>query len=139
MCKDIGYIYLITNQQNNKKYIGQTNNPKRRWIEHKSAGNTGNYHHLSYLYNAMKKYGVSVFTFEIIEEVSIDKLGERENFWIEKLNTRVPNGYNILIGGRTLCGENNPFYGKHHTDETKNKISCKNFGIYNSSHFSFFF
>lgn len=25
--------------------------------------------------------------------------------------------------GQTLCGENNPFYGKHHTEETKQKIS----------------
>lgn len=28
------YIYKITNLINNKIYIGQTNNPNRRWKEH---------------------------------------------------------------------------------------------------------
>ena len=33
----MGYIYLVTNKINNKKYVGQTvNSVHTRWIQHKS-------------------------------------------------------------------------------------------------------
>ena len=76
----------------------------------------------------MKKYGVSHFRAEIIEECIYDILDKRERFWIEELNTIAPNGYNLLPGGKQLFGEDNPFYGKTHTDETRKIISQKNTG-----------
>lgn len=35
----------------------------------------------------------------------------------------MPNGYNMTDGGEKLYGENNPFYGHRHNEETKEKIS----------------
>lgn len=76
----------------------------------------------------MNKYGIDNFSFNVIEECDSNVLDDRERYWIETLNTLEPYGYNITNGGRKLFGENNPFYGKHHTEETKNIISEKNTG-----------
>lgn len=54
-------------------------------------------------------------------------MSEREIFWIKELNTCVKDknswGYNITHGGESLYGEENPFYGKKHSDETIRKLS----------------
>lgn len=76
----------------------------------------------------MNKYGIDKFSFEVIEECDYSILDEREYYWIKKLNTLEPNGYNIRSGGEKLKGKDNPFYGKHHSKETKEKISKKNTG-----------
>lgn len=76
----------------------------------------------------MNEYGIDNFSFKIIEECDREILDERECYWINKLNTLEPYGYNICNGGVKLFGENNPFYGKNHTEETKRIISEKNTG-----------
>ena len=55
---------------------------------------------------AIQKYGVNNFIFEVIEECSVDMLDEREKYWILKLNTLTPNGYNIKLAESTR-GEDN--------------------------------
>ena len=75
------YIYKITNLINNKIYIGQTNNPKRRWQEHKNLGYDTKETKL--LYRAIKKYGKDNFVFEIIEG-PIDNYNEKEIKEIQK-------------------------------------------------------
>lgn len=125
----LGYIYTITNNINNKIYVGQTISPKERWFKHKNeAKHIDTRSYKSHLYNAMNVYGADNFSFEIIEECDCEILDERERYWIQELNTLEPNGYNINNGGRKLFGKENPFYGKHHTDETKQIISEKNTG-----------
>lgn len=60
-------VYKITNLINNKVYIGSSNNPERRWREHKS--NSQNKNSITYnypLYCAFRKYGIENFYFEII-------------------------------------------------------------------------
>ena len=56
----MGYIYLIKNNINGKKYIGQTiqNDINKRWNKHKLVNKSfiG-----TCLYNAYKKYGVNNF------------------------------------------------------------------------------
>ena len=94
----MGYIYVITNCQNNKQYIGQTSRTiKERYKEHLKDSQNLNYKYPLYL--AMRKYGVEQFFVKQIEECPNDKLNEREIYWINKLNT-YKNGYNATTGGQ---------------------------------------
>lgn len=88
-------IYRIKNKINNKIYIGQSIDIEKRWGEHKRACNYNNEHTFEYpLYRAMRKYGVDNFDFCVVEFCTIDQLTEREQYWIEYFNSKVPNGYN---------------------------------------------
>lgn len=93
------YLYKITNQLNNKIYIGQSNNG-RRWSQHKYFARhpeqTG-----QHIHNAMAKYGVDNFIFEIIAtcrtQVDADEV---ETILIYQYNSRDKTiGYNSKIGG----------------------------------------
>ena len=88
------YIYKIENLINHKVYIGQTNNPQRRFSEHRAKGYETNTHKV--LYYAFDKYGINNFSFEIIEETDIPN--EREKYWI-KFYDSFENGYNMTEGG----------------------------------------
>lgn len=91
-----GYIYLITNNINGKRYVGQTVQiPKRRWsctISHIHRSNRA-------ISRAIKKYGKDQFSFEILEEVLEDFLNEREIYWIKEMESFGPKGYNMNEGG----------------------------------------
>ena len=89
------YVYKVTNLINQKKYIGITNNYNRRWKEHKNCA-----HPESLLAQAIQKYGVSNFHFEVLySNLSIEEASEKEKELIESLNTLSPNGYNLAKGG----------------------------------------
>lgn len=92
------YIYKITNLINNKKYIGKTNDIKRRKREHFSNYNIEREPN-KILYKAMLKYGKGNFLFEIIEECDDSIWEDREKYWIEHCNSLIPNGYNMIDGG----------------------------------------
>lgn len=93
------YIYKITNNINNKIYIGKTvETVEKRWKEHivdskkKTCKNRP-------LYQAINKYGIEHFSIEEIEEVQNEiLLNERERFWIEYFGS-FKNGYNATLGG----------------------------------------
>lgn len=93
-----GYIYCISNDINNNKYVGKTiRSIKERFQEH--CRDFRKYEcEKRPLYSAMKKYGTEHFFVEQLEEVEISKLEEREQYWINKLDT-YNNGYNATIGG----------------------------------------
>lgn len=97
-------IYIIENLLNHKKYVGQSNRPFRRFIEHKNHKNNFPIH------NAIQKYDVDNFKLTILEK-NIENYNEREQYWINYYNTIVPNGYNLTIGGEDApirYGINNP-------------------------------
>ena len=97
------YIYKISNDINDKLYIGKTlYTIERRWYQHKNnAKNRQDLKHLP-LYSAMNKYGIEHFFIEEIEEVSDEKqLSSREQYWIKFYNT-YNYGYNASIGGDGL-------------------------------------
>lgn len=99
----IGYIYKITNNINQKVYIGQTiRDAKARWKQHKQAMNYKNGpQYWNHLYSAMRLYGLENFTFEVIEECNDSILDEREIFWIAKYNSNdLDCGYNNTGGGQ---------------------------------------
>jgi group I intron endonuclease len=102
----MGYIYLITNTINNKRYIGQTirDNIHDRWNQHKkkckrSIGRV--------LLNAYNKYGVESFTFQIVCICFDEDCNIYEEQYIKKYNTLHPNGYNLKEGGMNF---------KHHPE-----------------------
>ena len=121
----------------NKRYIGITcQKEKERWANGKG------YRKQSYFYRAIEKYGWDNFEHIIIAR----GLTEDEAKWLEvelirEWNTTNQNkGYNISIGGeggngckhteewkeehsKKVSGENNPMFGRQHTEETKRKIS----------------
>lgn len=101
------YIYKITNLINGKIYIGQTNNYKRRFNEHKSMIAPKNYN--SSLYKAFIKYGINNFSFEVLEYTA--DYNEREIYYIQLYNAH-EDGYNLTTGGENppiKIGEDNPF------------------------------
>lgn len=93
----LGNIYLITNKINQKKYVGQTaRDIDKRFDEHCSE-KRGH----SRLHNAIQKYGWQNFEISLIEQIPIEQMDEREQYWIKKLDTRNPEvGYNIAPGGK---------------------------------------
>ena len=76
-------IYKIIRLKTGEIYIGKSVNVKDRWVQHaKSCYHCGTISH-SILHTTMEKDGIENFTWELLEEVSKDKLGEREKYWIE--------------------------------------------------------
>ena len=96
-------IYKITNNKNNKIYIGQSNDIYRRFYEHQTKGASSRIP----VDIAIQKYGKDSFSYEVLEECDISELNEKEKFWIKKLNA-IENGYNCSEGGdQQSIGENN--------------------------------
>ena len=90
-------IYKIENLINHHKYIGQSVNIISRWREHRTSAQDEN--QTNSLYQAIRKYGLENFSFEILEECSRDLLDEREKYWIKFYNSYF-DGYNETIGGQ---------------------------------------
>jgi group I intron endonuclease len=92
----MSYIYKITNQVNNKIYIGATTrHPSIRFEEH--CADAVRFPDRPF-YIAINKYGIDNFELEIIEECESNKLEEREEYWIEYYGS-FKNGYNATLGG----------------------------------------
>lgn len=91
-----GSIYLITNLENNKKYVGQTIlSVEQRWTTHQKRIIPN-----SYINKAILKHGVDKFQFEeICSCVSKDQLNSLEQYFVSYFNSMVPNGYNQTSGG----------------------------------------
>ncbi|ABT15028.1 homing endonuclease [Paramecium bursaria Chlorella virus NY2A] len=90
---ELKVIYAI--EVNDKIYIGQTNNTKRRFDEHQRSKSK-----CSYIRNAIQKYGIENVVIRILErDLSFDDANMMEAFYIELLQTLAPNGYNLTIGG----------------------------------------
>lgn len=93
-------IYKITNLINNHAYIGQSTNIEDRLRRHKTRyknPNAADYDKI--LYKAMRKYGIENFSFEILEQCSINELDLKEKYWIQYYNT-FKEGYNVTQGSR---------------------------------------
>lgn len=136
-------VYIHRNKINNKAYIGTTQQkPERRWQ------NGYGYKNNSHLWRAIEKYGWDNFEHIIFA----NNLSQNDASHIEKLlialydTTNREYGYNISTGGdcshlgikhseetkqilrektkeRLSVSENHPMYGRHHSEESKKKMS----------------
>ena len=95
---NVSGIYKL-NYPNGKIYIGFSNDIKRRIYEHNNINRLLNHKNMP-CDLAIKKYG-TFDEIEILEYISnIEKLGEREQYWIQYYHSNNKNiGYNLTIGG----------------------------------------
>ena len=114
------------------KYVGYGTNVKKRMNE-KHRGNP-----------SLCEYDYDLFEKAIICYCEIDEMRKREAYYIKKFHTHISEGgfnYNWGGGGplehsedskqkisNATSGEKNPFYGKHHSDESKKKNSESHIG-----------
>lgn len=137
-----GYIYITENIINGKRYIGQKKSDK--FLDKKYLGSG------SILKKAIEKYGEESFKVSLICECdSKEELDEMEIYYIQLYNAQNDdNFYNLTRGGESglggpkfkghkhtdeakkkisesLSGENNPFFGKTHTEECKQRMREK--------------
>lgn len=139
-------VYCHTNKINGKKYFGITGQrPETRW----KAGSP--YKRNTHFWRAIQKYGwYDGFLHEVISSnLTKDEACNLEVELIAKYNTTDQRyGYNQTSGGEAsfvmtdevkqkmkdnhydCSGENGSFYGKHHTEETKEKIRQARIGKY---------
>lgn len=111
------YMYKITNQINNKVYIGQTIDVGARWSAHKSKAKIEN--PVQYISRAIAKYGAENFVFETIVICRTQEdADEIESILIYQYDSRDKQfGYNIKPGGNVAP----------HSEETKQKQSQATF------------
>lgn len=135
-------IYRILNKVNNKVYIGQSIDVENRLKQYKSCLNRGD-HHNPHLQHSWDKYGEDVFEFGIITKCDESELDDLEISFIANYDSfNSEKGYNKETGGDLnkhmsdescrkisesckglFAGDNNPFYGAHHTKENRKKMS----------------
>lgn len=93
------YIYKIENLINHKKYIGLTNNIRRRRNRHFTDLKC-NRHDNSFMQKEVNIYGLENFSFETVYEGNIteQEIGKKEKYYIA-LYDSCYNGYNQNEGG----------------------------------------
>lgn len=142
---ELGEIYLITNQINGKRYIGQAHcHIGKKKVKHGTEGRW--MYHLrdaslktstSILHRAINKYGKHNFQVKTIFICKSSQLDYYENKYIRQYNSLSPHGYNLRMGGshgkyseeakrnisNAISGEKHRLYNKHQPESTRRKIS----------------
>lgn len=139
-------IYQIRHLESGKLYIGSTSSYgfDKRFRKHYNDL-IAQRHHCCHLQNAWNKYGVDAFVFETLlycdpenclmyEQAFLDYFQPEYNvsptagssLGIKRSATSIAKR---LASMPDQSGENNPFYGKQHTEESIAKISGQNNGM----------
>jgi group I intron endonuclease len=140
---NISCIYKILSKSTSRFYIGSAKDFKIRKSGH-LCDLRNNKHHSRFLQRTYNKYGATDISFEIIEEViDLSELLKREQHYIDTLK---PEFNTLPTAGNSLgakmsdstkeklrhlnTGNKNKFFGRKHSEETKQKISVKQNGKY---------
>ena len=139
-----GLIYKATCIINNKSYVGMTyKSLKLRRKGHENDARRGSKYKF---HRAIRKYGSDNFKWSVlcfgIQSRSL--LGKTEVYYINKFDS-MNNGYNMSKGGfgvtdwsdemrdnarrrgESLVGDKNPFFGKTHTKEVRDRLKATQF------------
>jgi group I intron endonuclease len=139
------YIYTLSDIDDEVRYVGKTNNIKRRYRQHIRESKNGNTYKCFWI-RSMDKLPIV----KIIHECNVDNCDYWEKHYIsiyEKLNFKLTN---LTEGGdgiswnklkdevklrmsKNRIGEKNGFYGKHHSEESKLIMSKEKVNIYNGN------
>ena len=96
----LGKIYLISNDVNNKVYVGQTTQTlKKRFNGHCCYSKSDKSQNM-YIKRAIHKYGRDKFHISLLEKCLLEQLNERERYWIDFYDS-YNNGYNLTLGGQS--------------------------------------
>ena len=139
-CQTLPYfsVYVLYCVTTEKYYVGVTRQiPVYTRIRQHKKGK-------QFIDREIQRTGWHNWDWWIVEKhVPANLITEREQYWIATFDSVYPHGYNKTLGGiayitvsedtrakiskaaleRDMSGENNPMYGKHHTDEAKAAIS----------------
>jgi hypothetical protein len=116
---EVSGIYKITNIKNGKVYIGKATNLWHRLTSGYIYALPYNKCHNKHLQRAWNKDGGENFSIEVVEICDIEKLTEREQFWIDETQCfKNKFGYNIME-------KSDSHAGYKHTEESKRKIAEK--------------
>ena len=136
----VGYIYLIIDLTNWKKYVGQ----HHYHLEKLDSNYHGSGTIISKIYKKRPETLKEVYLKTCYTQEELD---EWEQYYIKFYNTLYPNGYNLEEGGRggvpseetrmrmseahkgLYVGEKHPNYGKKASDETRRKLSKSHKGL----------
>ena len=109
-----GQIYLITNKETLKQYVGQSRSHYKsrggyvkagymvRWRAHISEAHSLYRRESAKLNHSIRKYGENAFTVELLHTCPVNEMDKWEIYCIEQLET-VQYGYNLTPGGK--CGQ----------------------------------
>ena len=126
----VGYIYLIIDLTNWKKYVGQ----HHYHLEKLDSNYHGSGTIISKIYKKRPHTLKEVYLKTCYSQTELD---EWEKYYIKLFNTLYPNGYNLTEGGNggvpceeskrknreSNLGKPSAFKGKKHTEETRKKMS----------------
>jgi group I intron endonuclease len=113
-------IYKITNNINDKVYIGQTIKTLKKRFKHHCQKSSG----CIKMQRAIQKYGKENFKIEFIAATESQEDGNKLEIFFINYFKSIKSGYNIALGGiNKISGL---WIGRHHTEETKKKLSEAN-------------
>lgn len=116
-----GIIYKWTNKKNCKKYVGQTVNPRKRYLQHKRGERADS----QIIDRAILKYGAKNFDYTVLLTIHADTREELRGLLdeaeialirLEQSYYKTGLGYNMTLGGLSRGNF-------EHTEETKIKLS----------------
>lgn len=126
-------IYGIRHKATGRWYVGQAYDIRKRFKDHRAMASTKTRKHL---YLSLRKYGHTAFAWRILERCEKAGLNRQEKFWIQKLNSVEPKGFNLTTGG-DRSWEPSPSFrkklslanlGRKQSEETIRKRVEKNIG-----------